>query len=396
MRALFVAPTLPTPGSGGRTRLTSITRLLAERHDLHLVGYTAEDQSPDENPYPGAALPPPPLPPRPAGLAGALRFYRERLTTTLPAFVSYLAHPAMRAAIVHEIARFDPDVVQVETTEMAHYLRWIPRRPVRALDLQDVASRWFATVVAQDQTRKERALNRLELLKARRYDARYARMPDIVFSVSEEERSFLRAHAGVEAVPVPNGVDTEAFAPLRGVEPDPAKLVFVGPLTYVANRDGLGWFVEQVLPKVLAEDPAVRLDVVGTPVEVSWPDSVRLLGRVEDVRPHVAGAAIGIVPIRIGSGTRYKILEALSMGSAVVSTSLGAEGLGTVHGTHLLLADDAGSFADAILELRRSAELRARLGAAGRAHVAEHFDWRPLVERIEDAWTGARERRGHP
>lgn len=386
MRALFVAPYLPTPGSGGRTRLVSFMDLLARVHEVRLVAFAAPDQTVEDSPYPGVALPTPPKRKRPGGLEGVVRFYAERLLDPLPTYASWNRSPAMAGAIRSEIERFRPDVVQVETSEMAQYLRAVPAGVPTALDLQDVASRWFGRAVQQTRGAKERALLTADLLKTKRYENNAARRAGVVFVCSEQERDFLRARSGVEPVVVENGVDTRAFVPRSDIAEDPDKILFVGPLTYIANLDGMQWFSREVLPLIVARRPSARVEVAGVPVEESFGEQVRLLGRVDDVRTHLAEAPVSVVPVRLGSGTRYKILEALSMERAVVSTTVGAEGLGVRDREHLLIADEPRAFADAVLELMGDPALRARLGAAGRAHVAARYDWEPLVARVSASW----------
>ena len=382
MRALFVAPYLPTPGSGGRTRLTNLMARLARTHELRLVAFASRDQVDEASPYDGVVVPPPSLRVRPGGLPGKLRFYSERLDP-LPAFVQQMFSPRLVAAIADEVARFRPQVVQVETTEMAQYLRSVPIGPARVLDLQDVASGWFERAVAETPGRKERALMKLELRKTRAYDRRHARLARAVFVSSDDERALLRDVSGVDATVVPNGVDTASFVPADVVE-DANSILFVGPLTYDANLDGLRWFCAEVLPAVRASIPSARVDHVGVGADEAL--DVVSHGRVDDVRPFLARSPVSVVPVRYGSGTRYKILEALSMGRCVVSTTIGAEGLGLVHDEHLLVADAPDEFAAAVVRALGDAQLRARLGAAGRAHVAARFDWEPVVQVVDDTW----------
>jgi glycosyltransferase involved in cell wall biosynthesis len=267
---------------------------------------------------------------------------------------------------------------------MAQYLRALPLGPARVLDLQDVASGWFARVATQPAGRKERALMRLELSKTRAYDRRHARIPDAVLVSSPEEQTLLRELSGVEATVVPNGVDTRAFVPSSSQETD-GMILFVGPLTYDVNLDGLRWFAREVLPLVRREIPGAHVVQVGDPADEDL--GVTMQGRVDDVRPWLARAPLSIVPVLVGSGTRYKILEALSMERAVVSTSVGAEGLGVRDGEHLLVADEPQAFADAVVRALRDPAFRARLGAAGRAHVAARYDWEPLVARVDEVWS---------
>lgn len=385
MRALFVAPYLPTPGSGGRTRLLNLMERLSRTHDLTLVAFAARDQRDEVCPYPGTALPPPPLQPRPGGARGRARFYRERLDP-LPAFVAQMFTVQMAAAVRDACERIRPDIVQIETTEMAQYLRAIPHGTPCALDLQDVASGWFARVAGAGETRKRRALMRIELRKTRAYDRRYARLADVVFVSSGPDREILRAVSGIEPVEVPNGVDTAAFVPMPAIEEIADRVLFVGPLTYAANLDGMRWFADSVLPLLRRSTPAIGVDLIGERGDTTLPGAITMHGRVGDVRPFFARAPVSIVPVRIGSGTRYKILEALSMERAVVSTTVGAEGLGVIDREHVLIADEPEDFARAVLELLGDPVLRARLGRAGRAHVVARYDWGPLVARVEQAW----------
>ncbi|MFA5891164.1 MAG: glycosyltransferase [Actinomycetota bacterium] len=385
VRALFVAPYLPTPGSGGRTRLLNLMSRLSQRHDVSLVAFTSAEQQAHENPYPGIVLAPPPKRARPGGPTGAAVFYREKLQR-LPAFVSWMDSPEMHAAVRDAVERFHPDVVQVETTEMGQYLGDIPAGPARVLDLQDVASRWFGRVRRHGDTRKQRALMGLEFLKTRAYETRCARIPEAVLVSSAMDGVFLRGLTGVDAVEVPNGVDVASFSPMPEVAEEPGVILFVGPMTYDANLDGMRWFAREVLPLVRREEPGARLDLVGTAATESFGDGVRVLGRVEDVRPHLARAPVSIVPVRVGTGTRYKILEALSMSRAVVSTTVGAEGLGLADDEHLLLGDEPEEFARAVVTLLRDPARRARLGSAGRAHIAARYDWGSIVGRVEEVW----------
>jgi glycosyltransferase involved in cell wall biosynthesis len=155
--------------------------------------------------------------------------------------------------------------------------------------------------------------------------------------------------------------------------------------------DAALWFVREVLPLIRAQQPAAHLLLVGrspSPAVRALHDgaAVRVLPDVPDVRPFIAGAAAYVVPMRIGGGVRLKLLEALAMQAAVVSTRMGAEGLPDLRGDeHLLLADTPRAFAAAVLRLLDDAALRQRLGAAGRA-LAQRYDWRAIVPRLEQVY----------
>jgi glycosyltransferase involved in cell wall biosynthesis len=150
------------------------------------------------------------------------------------------------------------------------------------------------------------------------------------------------------------------------------------------------YFCRDILPFIRAEEPGVRLSIVGrapTPAVKRLADEhdVTVTGRVDDVRPFMKEAAVYVVPLRIGGGTRLKIFEAMSMGKAVVSTTVGAEGLPVTDGRHVRLADEPASFAGAVVRLLRDADARARLETAARALVVEQYDWSAVAGSLESA-----------
>src|SRR5438105_2157518 len=176
---------------------------------------------------------------------------------------------------------------------------------------------------------------------------------------------------------VPNGVDIEAFRPTAGREEG---LVFVGELTWFPNRDALQFFTDEILPRVRAlngETPARWVGRASEEDRRQYRDGwgIELTGYVADVRPYVRDAACFVVPLRVGGGTRLKILDAWAMGKAVVSTSVGCEGLAAEDGRNILIRDDPAEFARAVCDVLRDQSLRARLGAAARQTVEQHYSW---------------------
>lgn len=185
---------------------------------------------------------------------------------------------------------------------------------------------------------------------------------------------------------VPNGVDVAYFLPADEPE-DPEAIVFTGLMKYRPNVDAAVYFVRDVLPKILATRPNAMFYIVGgePPEEVKAlaGKNVVVTGRVPDVRPYVRRAAVFVVPLRMGSGTRLKVLEGLAMNKAMVSTSLGCEGIDVENGKHLLIADDPGTFAAAVLRVMSDRQLARQLSSEGRDLVNRSYRWETIVNELE-------------
>jgi sugar transferase (PEP-CTERM/EpsH1 system associated) len=221
---------------------------------------------------------------------------------------------------------------------------------------------------------------------------------DLVLTVSETDRDTLgRLYPGALRRPahvVQTGVDTSYFTPMPGQKRS-AHLVFTGSMDWLPNEDGMVYFVREILPLIRQAEPTVTLSIVGrapTPTvrRLAQENGVEVTGRVDDVRPHVAAAQVYVVPLRIGGGTRLKIFEAMSMAKAVVSTTVGAEGLPVTPGRHLLIADEPARFADSVVQLVRDAQQRQQLERAARQLVVQKYDWAAVSREFEAALTLAR------
>jgi len=215
----------------------------------------------------------------------------------------------------------------------------------------------------------------------------------LVLAVSEGDRdTFARLYG--DRVPAPvlvvrTGVDTSYFAPAPPAA-EPRRLVFTGSMDWGPNEDAMLFFVGDVLPRIRREEPAITLSIVGrrpTPAvrALGREHGVEVTGSVDDVRPHIAKAAVYVVPLRIGGGTRLKIFEAMAMRKAVVSTTVGAEGLPVTPGRDILLEDEADGFASAVVSLLRNDVRRADLERRARALVVGRYDWAAVGRDLERA-----------
>jgi len=243
--------------------------------------------------------------------------------------------------------------------------------------------------LAEVETRAwRRALLEVEWRKLRRYERRACARARLVVAVSEVDRARLQADApGARTRSIPTGVDTSFFTP-NGVHEAPARLVFTGAMDWYPNEDAILYFIDGILPSIRREVPRVALTVVGRNPSsrlraAAEAAGVRVTGTVEDVRPWVAEATVYVVPLRVGGGTRLKIFEGLAMSKAVVSTTVGAEGLPLVDGTHFVRADAPAAFADAVVSLLRDPFRRKALGMAGRRLVEERYSWTRVAREFE-------------
>src|SRR4051812_39467228 len=216
---------------------------------------------------------------------------------------------------------------------------------------------------------------------------------DLVLAVSEADRdTFQRLYPDTlrtSAHVVQTGVDTAYFAPASAPERR-AHMVFTGSMDWLPNEDGMQYFVRDILPRIRQVEPEATLSIIGrapTPSvrRLAGDPGIEVTGRVDDVRPHVAAGSVYVVPLRIGGGTRLKIFEAMSMGKAVVSTTVGAEGLPVTPGQNILIADEPARFAQAVVHMMRDGDARRRVEAEARRIVVERYDWSAVAQDFEAA-----------
>jgi glycosyltransferase involved in cell wall biosynthesis len=222
------------------------------------------------------------------------------------------------------------------------------------------------------------------------YERRCLASADHVFAVSENDRetfsTFIdRKHISV----IPTGVDTEHFRPDWSTART-NELVFTGAMDWMPNEDAILYFVREILPLIREDIPQATLTVAGRSPSsrlfalAAADTRIRITGRVEDIRPYVSAGSVFVVPLRIGGGTRLKIFEAMAMGKAIVSTSIGAEGLPVTHGKDIVIADTPKSFARSVVELLHQPEQRKSLGLSARQFVETKSSWRAVSELFDD------------
>lgn len=278
---------------------------------------------------------------------------------------------------------------------IVHHLYLAPLLPTRRrarwlLHLFDVASERARHELANEPGRRQRWLLSRQAAKAARYEQEMSAAYDGLIAVTERDAVAVQKPAGRSApvILVPNGINSSELTPTP-VPPD-HNVLLPGTLNYRPNVLGAIWFCTEVLPLIQPRVPDVHLDLVGRqPVEevvaLAQLPAIDLHADVPTMTPWLSGARVVVVPLRIGTGTRLKALEAMAAGRPVVGTTIGLEGLGVVDGEHVRVADDPAAMANAVVDVLISNTLAESLAAAGRRHVEERFQWGRLGEQFANA-----------
>lgn len=289
--------------------------------------------------------------------------------------------------VAHRLARRDFDLC---VADVLFAMANLPRRlevPVVLL-AHNVEHVIWRRLAETEPRAWRRLLLALEWRKLQRYEIGACTRAALTLTVSEIDRAALARQApGARLAAIPSGVDTGYFAP-DGDREHPERIVFTGSMDWYPNEDAVRHFLASILPLVRRQVPGAAFQVVGRNPSRSLCAAARqagaeVTGTVPDVRPYLASAAVCVVPLRIGSGTRLKIFEALAMGKAVVSTPIGAEGLPVVPGEHLLAASDPAEFARLVVHLIRDPARRRRLGTAGRRLVEQRYSWARVAREVD-------------
>jgi glycosyltransferase involved in cell wall biosynthesis len=388
MKILWVkAGGLVPPDTGGKIRSYNILRELARRHSVtffSFYGEHANDANPGlQNIFDRVACLPLSLP-APKSLA-ELADYSIRLFSPQPYGITKFCRRGVRQKLRELLQGKTHDVILCDFLTPAGVVPWDSPIPKVVFTHNVEAMIWKRHYeVAKNPVWK--AISWWEWRKMDAAERRYLRLADRVLTVSPTDRDTFATFLPDRTITViPTGVDVEYFKPMP-LEETPNSLVFTGSMDWLPNEDAIFYFVEAVLPLIRRQCPEVSLEVVGRNPSrklqalAGSEKALHPTGWVEDIRPHLARGSVCIVPLRIGGGTRLKIFEAMAMGKATVSTSVGAEGLPVQNEENILLADTPEHFAHAVISLLRDAPQRRRLGTAARALVEENYGWPKIAE----------------
>jgi sugar transferase (PEP-CTERM/EpsH1 system associated) len=420
MKILWLNAGLLLPlDKGGKLRTWHVMRHLASRHDITYLSFSDPAQTVDEREGMRAVCARVRTIPRTDLAKGTARFYLDA--------ARYLIDPVPYAVAKYRSAAFKDALRQLLDQRsfdaiVCDFLPPVVNLPARLpcpalLFTHNVEAEIWRRHAENARNPIARALLSQQWRQMLRFEGAALSRFDLVLAVSDADRqTFQRLYPGALKSPahvVQTGVDTAYFAPASGPASTPARtdrapgtlhretktdaprrahLVFTGSMDWLPNEDGMLYFVREILPRIREAEPEATLSIIGrapTPAVKRLADEagIEVTGRVDDVRPHISAGAVYIVPLRIGGGTRLKIFEAMAMGKAVVSTTVGAEGLPVTSGQNVIIADEPAQFAQAVVGVIRDVAARRRIETAARRLVVERYDWSAVAQDFEHALT---------
>ena len=380
MKLLMVSPNLPRPMSGASTRNYHLLKTLARQHRVSLLAQvdSTESAANRDTPLLEDIAENVQLIALPASRSKRLRQFMSVVqgkSYSLSVSRVEKVQKALDVLLSHD----HYDVVLFESVLLAGYR--LPQHIRVIIDQHNIEHELLYRTCQYERKWLRKWYNWWEYRLLKPVEIELCRKADLILVTSERERLLLQSMLpdNVSEV-VPNGVDTETFQEIC-VEQEVAKqIIFTGAMDYYPNIDAVLSFAQRCWPRIRVQIPDATWQIVGRnpPPEVrrlAGIPGINVTGTVPDVRPYLAASALAIAPLSIGGGTRLKILEALAMRKAVVSTSLGCEGLAVEPGTHLIVADQPEVFAHAVIELIGNPGRRRALGIAGRSLVEAEYSW---------------------
>lgn len=391
MKILFIAPRLPWPAdTGAKIRTLNILKQLRKFAEVDLACFSFETDDHDHlSEF------------KPLGIRVFL--IKPKPINVLQQIFHIIFHPQPFSGWKYFSTEMENtlrqlsynnhyNAVHIDHIHMAHYKQCFPTLPC-IIDEHNVEFRILERCAEVERFFLKRLAYITQAKKMKTFETFYVKKAAAVLAVSEDDKKLLETmpHEKDKIFTVFNGVDTGYFnAPFTWPEED--TIVFTGSMDWLPNSDAMLYFEKEILPLVWAKNKHVKLVIIGKSptravLELANKDSrIVVTGRVDDVRPFIEKAKVFIVPIRIGGGTRLKILEAMSMRKAVVSTSVGAEGISYAQGKNILIADTPQQFADEILSLLENYSHCQELGEDARKLVCSTYDWNIVGEKLKNIY----------
>ena len=396
MKLLWLNSGLLLPlDKGGKLRTWHVMRHLAARHEITYLSFEDSTQTDADRRGMREVCARLETVPRTDAAKGTWRFYADAAGYVIdqaPYAVAKYRSAAYRARLEHLLATDHYDLV------VCDFLPPVVNLPARLpcptiVFTHNVEAEIWRRHAEQATNPATKYLMTQQWQRMLRFEADALARFDLVLAVSDADReTFARLYPHSLRSPVhvvQTGVETDYFTPAAAA-PGRAHIVFTGSMDWLPNEDGMTYFCRDILPKIRQAEPDATVSIIGrapTPAvrKLGEIPGVEVTGRVDDVRPHIARGSVYVVPLRIGGGTRLKIFEAMSMGKAVVSTTIGAEGLPVTAGRNIEIADEPDAFAQSVVRLISDTAARRSIEAAARQLVVEKYDWAAVAKDFEAA-----------
>jgi sugar transferase (PEP-CTERM/EpsH1 system associated) len=386
MKILFLTHLLPyPPNDGARIRSFNLLKTLARLHKVTLVSFINETTRQED--------------------VEELRGYVHDLKTVFRAqkyavkdllkgvctsepFTIINYRSTEMSEVVVKVLKDGCDAVHCEHLNMAQYAS-AACGVKRIIDMHNIESEIVRRYGARVSNPLKSLYARMTADKLAKYEQKILSSFDLCTAVSARDAEQMSRYCS-NTIVVDNGVDLDSFI-FRDRDVTKPKLVYTGWMKYHANDDGAKFFCSEILPLIKKGEPDITIDIVGKEpsdevLKLSEISGVNVTGVVPDVRPFINAASVYVVPLRVGGGTRLKILEAMAIGIPVVSTGVGCEGLGVTNNENILIADSPEEFARQTLRLLGDASLRKRLVADARALIEKRFSWKTIGKRLLEAY----------
>lgn len=395
MKILFVTPRLPLPAdTGAKIRTFNLLKNAARNNQVSLLSFYQEENDKAVNELKGL------------GIETYLVRAKDKIKLStifgeLPVSIEKYFSEEMKDKIKELITNENFDLVHFDHLHMGQYRGCINGLPC-VLDEHNVESVLLQRCAAIEKSLIKKLLFKSQSKKMASFEGNLVSKFTKCLTVSDNDKERLLKMSGSKAnvEVIPNGVDTEYFSKeIASVAPsglprndEEDSLVFTGSMDWLPNSDAVIYFTKEILPLIWKENSKVKFYVVGKGASKEMlaltksDDRIIVTGKVDDVRPYIARSKVFVVPIRIGGGTRLKILEAMAMSKTVISTTIGAEGIACTQNKDIILRDSAEDFSQAVLELLKNEPKQRSLGMAGRKLVCDNYDWKIISQKLENIY----------
>jgi len=392
MNILFLSTENPyPPDHGHHLRTYHVLRHLAEQHKIFFLGFWQSEEELKHKAHleslcAGVDLLP--IPGRAQKVNYALGLFANLFSAWPFTVQRYFRREAVqRISQIMQENRID--LVHFDLMHLAPYLECIGDTP-SVLVNHNVESLRLERLAQVQKSFAARTYLNLQQSKMRRLERDLCRRFTQLITVSETDAEILEATCNVKNIEeIPNGVDADFFH-VAGGKPEPDSLVWTGGMGSPYNRDAVDYFLEDIFPKIYVRRPQIKVTIVGdspSPAlqqyQARHPQNIFIAGYVDDVRPYMQRASIFIAPMRCGSGTKIKVINAMAMGKAIVPSSVGAEGIKVESGKDLIITDAPQEFADQVLRLLKDPARLRQMGENARQVVERYYDWRVIYKKMD-------------